>query len=340
MRQSETRGRVVVITGASAGIGRATARAFARDGAILALMARGVDGLEAARAEAEAAGARASVVPVDVADRESLDAAADRIERDLGPIEIWINNAMATFVCPLSAVAPEDIRRVTEVTYLGAAWGTLAALRHMRPRNRGSIVQVGSALAYRSIPLQSAYCGAKSGLRGFTDSLRSELIHERSGIHVTMVQLAAFNTPQFDWARTCMDKQPQPLPPIFEPEVAADAIRWAATHKRREVWAGFPAVKAIWGQRLIAPLLDRHLAQAAWSGQQTDEPIAAQRSDNLYAALPGDRGARGRFSNRSKARSGQLWFAKRPWATATLAVLAGLTVLGRGVLLVILAFFS
>jgi NADP-dependent 3-hydroxy acid dehydrogenase YdfG len=296
-----------VVTGASAGVGRATARLFGAKGWRVALLARGVDGLEAAKREIEAAGGEALVIPTDVADHEAVEAAAARVDEAWGGIDVWVNDAMATIFCEFTEIAPEDYRRATEVTYLGTVWGTRAALKRMLPRNRGTIVQVGSALAYRSIPLQAPYCGAKSAIRGFTDSLRSELIHRRSKVHLTMVQLSAFNTPQFDWGRTCMAKQPQPLPPIFQPEVAARAVYFAATHKRRELWVGWPAIKAIVGTRLLAGLGDRVLASEAYRGQHTNEPLPAGRRDNLYEPVPGDHGAHGRFDARSRRRSTQLW---------------------------------
>jgi NAD(P)-dependent dehydrogenase (short-subunit alcohol dehydrogenase family) len=317
--------RVAVVTGASAGIGRATAVAFGRRGWRVALLARGIEGLQGARAEVERAGGRALEIPCDVADPAAVESAADRIERELGPIEVWVNNAMATVFCDAQSVSAEDFRRATEVTYLGAVWGTQAALRRMQPRNRGVIVQVGSALAYRSIPLQAAYCGAKSALRGFTDSLRSELLHDRSRVHVTMVQLAAFNTPQFQWARTCMPRRPRPLGKIFQPEVAAEAIYWASQHRRRELWVGGPAVQAILGQRFIAPLLDRLLARKAYEGQFSDAPLPAGRQDNLYAAVPGDQGAHGRFDAVALDSSAQSWAnTHRGLLAAGLAIGAGL----------------
>src|SRR5690554_2677420 len=249
---SELANKIVVVTGASAGVGRATAVEFARQGATVALLARGKAGLEGARAEVEAAGGKAWVQTLDVADADAVDAAAERIEAELGPIDIWVNNAMVTVLSPISQMTAEEFRRVTEVTYLGTVHGTLAALRHMRPRNRGVIVQVGSALAYRAIPLQSAYCAAKFACRGFTDSLRVELQHDDSAVHVTSVHLAAFNTPQFDWARNRMPRRPQPVPPVFQPELAARAIVWASQQKRREVNVGFPAVKTIWGNKFAS----------------------------------------------------------------------------------------
>jgi NAD(P)-dependent dehydrogenase (short-subunit alcohol dehydrogenase family) len=296
----------IVITGASAGVGRATAKAFAERGCRIALLARGMDGLQGAREDVERAGGTALIIQTDVADYAQVEAAAARVEQELGPIDVWVNNAMATAYCPIDRMAPQDFERVNSVTYLGAVWGTMVALKHMKPRNRGTIIQVGSALAYRSIPLQAAYCGAKSALRGFTDSLRSELIHDKSGVHITMVHLAAFNTPQFDWGKTCFDKQPQPVPPIFQPEIAAEGIVWSAYHKRRELLVGFPTVKAIYGTRVIPGLLDRYLASKAYSGQCTDQPLPAGRQDNLYTPVSGDHGAHGRFDSRAKSSSWQL----------------------------------
>ncbi|HET7548562.1 MAG TPA: SDR family oxidoreductase [Usitatibacter sp.] len=322
---------IVVVSGASAGIGRATARRFAKDGWRVAVFARGVDGLEGAVRDIEAAGGEAMAIPLDVADESALEAAADRVEREWGPIDVWINNAMVTAYCEFMDMSPQDFRRATEVTYFGSVWGIRAALKRMLPRDRGTIVQVGSALAYRSIPLQSAYCGAKSALRGFIDSLRSELIHNKSGVHLTMVQLSAFNTPQFDWGKTCIPKQPQPVPPIFQPEVAAEGIHYAATHRRRELWVGWPAVKAILATRMIPGILDRILARQGYSGQHTDEPLPPGRKDNLYEPVPGDHGAHGRFDARSKPASIQLVLdMNRTLIFAGAALLAGL---GGGVAL-------
>src|ERR1051325_219040 len=298
---------VAVITGASAGIGRATARLFGARGWRVALLARGVDGLAAAKREIEIAGGEALVIPTDVAEHAQVEAAAARVERQWGPIDVWVNDAMATIFCEFAEISPEDYRRATEVTYLGTVWGTRAALARMLPRNRGTIVQVGSALAHRSIPLQAPYCGAKAAIRGFTDSVRSELIHHKSKVHLTMVQLSAFNTPQFDWGRTCMAKQPQPLPPIFQPEVAARAIYFAATHRRREVWVGWPAIKAIVGTRLLPGLGAWILATEAYRGQHSDAPLPPGRRDNLYAPAPGDHGAHGRFDARARKTSLQTW---------------------------------
>ena len=296
---------VLVLTGASAGVGRAAVRELARPGVALALIARGRDGLEAARAEAESRGARALVIPADVADAAALEDAARLTEERLGPIDGWINNAMVTVLAPIHETDPDDFRRVTEVTYLGAVYGTMAALRRMRPRNRGTIVQVGSALSYRGIPLQAAYCGAKFALRGFTDALRSELLHDGKAIHVTMVQLPALNTPQFSWCRTVMPREPQPVPPIFQPEVAARAIVEALYARRREIWVGGSTVKAVLGSRFVSGFLDRYLARKAYDGQQTDEALHAPRPDNLWHPVPGDHGAHGAFDARSHERSVQ-----------------------------------
>src|SRR5215213_9502104 len=264
---------VVVITGASAGVGRATAVAFAKRGARIALLARGRDGLKGARAEVESAGGNALLVPTDVSDANAVEEAAERVEEEFGPIDVWVNNAMTSVFSPVKEMTAEEFRRVTEVTYLGTVYGTLAALKRMLPRNRGSIVQVGSALAYRGIPLQAAYCGSKHAIQGFTESLRSELIHDRSDVQLTMIQMPALNTPQFGWVRSRPPRKPQPVPPIFQPEVAAEAILYAAHHDRDELWVGWPAVKAIWGNTLISRELDYYLARTGYDSQQTDEPV-------------------------------------------------------------------
>lgn len=301
------RPEVVVITGASAGVGRATAHRFARDGARIALIARGSKGLEVAAEEVRRLGGEALPIPLDVSDADAVEAAAGRIEQELGPVDIWINDAMATIFAPVHEISPDEFRRATEVTYLGTVYGTMAALKRMRGRNRGTIVQVGSALAYRAIPLQSAYCGAKFAIRGFTDALRVELLHDRSDIHITMVQLSAFNTPQFQWGRTRLPRRPQPVPPIFQPEVAAKGIHWAAHHRRRELDVGFPAVKAILGNKLFPTLADRRLVKLGYAGQMGKRPLPEHRPDNLYEAVPEDYGTHGRFDARSKAYSLQLW---------------------------------
>lgn len=317
MKWFRNKPEVVVITGASAGVGRATARHFARDGARIGLLARGRDGLEAAQQEVERAGGQALVLPADVARADEVEAAARAVEDAFGPIDIWINNAMVTVFSPFHEVSPEEFQRVTEVTYLGVVYGTMSALKRMRPRNRGCIVQVGSALSYRSIPLQSAYCGAKHAIRGFTDSLRSELIHEKSKVHLTMVQLPAMNTPQFDWGRNRMPHRVQPVPPIYQPEVAANAIHWAAHHRRREVFVGVSSVKAILGAKCIPGILDRHLAHAAIAGQQRGEPADADQRDNLWKPLPGDHGAHGHFDGEARSHSPQLWLTEHRTCLAT-----------------------
>ena len=308
----------VVITGSSAGVGRAAAHAFARRGAQIALIARGAQGLQAAAAEVEKAGGRALALPLDIADPDAVEAAADRVENELGPIDIWVNCAMATIFAPFHRISPQEYRRATEVTYLGFVYGTMAALKRMRPRNRGTIVQVGSALSYRAVPLQSAYCGAKFAIRGFTDSLRTELMHDGVDINLVMVQMPALNTPQFNWARNKMSRRPQPIAPIFQPEVAADAILYAAHSRRREVWVGRSSVKAIVANKLFPGLLDRYLARNGYSGQLTQEPAQPRQPDNLFDPVPGDPDTHGRFDDRATTLSPQLWATEH--RTALLAI--------------------
>lgn len=276
----------------------------------MALLARGRDRLEAARREVESAGGRAVVIPTDVANWESVDRAAAIAEDEFGPIDIWINNAMASVFSPVREMKPEEYRRVTEVTYLGVVHGTLAALHRMLPRNAGTIVQVGSTLAYRGIPLQSAYCAAKHAVQGFMDSLRAELLHGGSAVHVTSVHLPALNTPQFGWVRSRLPKKAQPVPPIFQPEVAAEAIHWAASHRRRELWVGVPTAVAIVANRFAPALLDWYLAKTAFDAQQTDEPEDPHRPHNLWSPVAGDPGARGEFSERAHEFSLQAWAAR------------------------------
>jgi NAD(P)-dependent dehydrogenase (short-subunit alcohol dehydrogenase family) len=307
---TDWRNRVVVITGASAGVGRALVRRLARQGASLGLLARGVEGLEGARCDAESAGVRAVALPTDVANAAAVEAAADRIERELGPIDVWVNNAMVSVFSPIAQMTPEEFERVTRVTYLGAVHGTLAALKRMKPRDQGTIVQVGSALAYRGIPLQSAYCAAKHALQGFTESLRAELLHDGSHIYVTMVHFPALNTPQFDWSRSRMPRQPQPVPPIYQPELAADAIVWAVDHRRREVLVGWPTVKAVLGNSLIPWYVDRYLGRFGYDAQQTDEPVSPDRPENLFTPVPRDYGAHGRFGGRARESSLEWSMAK------------------------------
>ena len=297
----------VVVTGASAGLGRAVAREFGRKGAQVGLIARGLAGLEAAKREVEHAGARALVLPADVADAGQVEAAAAKIEAELGPIDIWINNAMASVFSPVKEMEPEEYKRVTDVTYLGVVYGTLAALKRMLPRNRGTIVQVGSALAYRSIPLQSAYCAAKHAVAGFTDSLRCELLHDKSHVRLTMVQMPALNTPQFGWVKSRLKYKAQPVPPIFEPEVGARAIYWAAHHRRREVYVGAPTVVAIVGNKFAPGMLDRYLGRTGYDSQQTAEPEDPNRPNNLWQPVPGDHGVHGTFSKRAHDHSYESW---------------------------------
>jgi NAD(P)-dependent dehydrogenase (short-subunit alcohol dehydrogenase family) len=302
---------VVVVTGAAAGVGRATAVAFGRERAQVALLARGEAGLAAAAHEVEEAGGRALAIPVDVADAAALDAAADRVERELGPIDVWVNDAMASIFAFTWDIAPEEIRRATEVTYLGGVYGTLAALKRMRSRDRGTIVQVGSALAYRAIPLQAAYCAAKHALRGFTDSLRVELEHDGSGVRVTMVHLPGLNTPQFTWVRVRgLSKRPRPVAPVFQPEVAARAIVHAAAHpRRRELWVGGSTVMTIAGSKIAPWFADWYLARTNVEAQQTGEPLDPAAGDYLFESIDEDRGAHGPFDGEAKGRSAQLALA-------------------------------
>ncbi len=293
---------IVVVTGASAGVGRATAVAFARRGWNVALLARGADGLEGAAREVQAAGGGALVLSVDVADPDAVFAAAERVIAAWGRIDVWVNNAMATVFAPLAETSPEEFRRVTEVTYLGYVHGTMAALRHMRPRDAGTVVQVGSALSYRAIPLQAAYCGAKFAIRGFTDALRSELLRDRSRVRVTMVQLPAVNTPQFDWARSRLPGWPQPVPPVHQPEAVAEAVFRAAGAAPRELWVGVPTLKATLGTTALPGLLYRLLARRGYEGQMTLEAAPPGRPDNLFAPVAGDHCAHGRFDARARSR--------------------------------------
>lgn len=322
----ESNGRVIVVTGASGGIGRATAVAFAKRGVRIALLARGERGLQGARREVEAAGAEALVIPTDVADSEQVERAAEEIEHRWGRIDVWVNNAMVTVFGPVAKLNPKDLKRATEVTYLGAAYGTMAALKRMRKQGSGVIVQVGSALAYRAIPLQSAYCAAKHALRGFTDAVRSELMHERSPIHITSVHLSAFNTPQFDWAKNLTGRRAEPVPPIFQPELAAEAIVWASEHRRREVFVGWPALKAVLANKLAPGVLDRVLATQGYSGQLTDEPKQDARN-NLYEPCDTNPGSHGRFDAEAKAWSLQWLMTSNRGATFGIAA-AAIGVLG------------
>jgi len=306
---------VAVVTGASGGIGKATALLFGKQGYRVGLLAREPGALKQTRLEIERLGGRALDVPVDVADPDALETAAQAVESELGPIDVWVNNAMVSVFAPFTEMSEEDFRRVTEVTYLGAANGTRSALRRMVPRDAGCIVQVGSALAYRGIPLQSAYCGAKHALQGFTESVRCELLHDKSRVHLTSVHLPALNTPQFSWVKTSYTKHPQPVPPIFEPEVAADAIVWASQHRRRREWfVGGPTALTVAGNKVIPGLLDRYLGRTGYKSQLSDRPIAGNRPDNLRTPVEGVHGAHGAFGDQAKPRSLQWWVSKnRTW---------------------------
>ncbi|HEX5325857.1 MAG TPA: SDR family oxidoreductase [Acetobacteraceae bacterium] len=321
--------KTVVVTGAGAGVGRAVVRAFAERGCDVGLLARDGDRLAAAAAEVEARGGRACAVPTDVADPTAVEAAAERVERALGPIDIWVNDAMVTIFAPVHEITANEFRRETEVTYLGTVYGTMAALRRMRTRGRGSIVQVGSALSYRAIPLQSAYCGAKFAIRGFTDALRCELLHERLAISLCMVQLPAVNTPQFDWALAKLAEKPQPVPPIYQPEVAAAAIVFAAFNPRREVWLGLPTWKAILANRLAPGLLDRFLARTGYSGQMRNEPQPADAPGNLFETVLGPQAAHGSFDDQARSAAWTLWATEhRTTLAAASSALLGAACLG------------
>jgi NAD(P)-dependent dehydrogenase (short-subunit alcohol dehydrogenase family) len=316
--------RIVVVTGASAGIGRATVREFARRGHHVALLARGPEGLEAAAREVEALGRRALAIPTDVADPAAVEAAAERIEAELGPIDVWVNNAFAGMFARFLDITPQEFARVTEVTYFGQVNGTRAALKRMVPRDAGSIVLVGSALAYRGIPLQSAYCGAKHALQGFQDSIRAELIHDRSRVNVTMVQLPGVNTPQFDWIRKRVHGAPKPVGPVYQPEVAARAIWFAAHADRKEVVVGAPALQAIVGDKVASPLLDHYLAKTAVEAQHDDADPSVERAGNLFEPVAGDHGAHGRFDEKARTHAPQLWMSEhRGWLAAAAAAGAG-----------------
>lgn len=317
---NDPNGKVVVVTGASSGVGRAIARAFGAKGCRMALIARNEEALHVAAAEVRQAGGEALVLPLDVSDANAVERAASAVEAQWGHIDVWINCAMATVFAPVIETTPEEYRRVTEVTYLGYVYGTLAALRRMRPRNTGVIVQIGSALAYRSIPLQSAYCAAKAAIRGFTDSLRTELIHEGSGIRLTMLQLPAVNTPQSLRQRNKLPHQAQPVPPLFTPESIADVVVWAADHAPREMLVGRPSVQAVWAQKLVPSLLDLYLGKKGYKPQMVDEPNDQHGQDILFETLEGDPGAQGPY--RDKQQGPDLQMRLRPHARS-LAVAAG-----------------
>jgi short-subunit dehydrogenase len=323
-RERREPAEVVVITGASAGVGRAVARRFASEGARIALIARGEDGLVGAKSDVEKLGGQGLILQGDVADPDFLESACARAEEHLGPVDIWINNATTSVFSQVKNMTAEEFRRVTEVTYLGYVYGTLSILRRMLPRNRGTIVQVGSALAYRAIPLQSAYCAAKHAIEGFTESLRVELMHEGSDVHLTMVHLPAVNTPQFEWNKSRMPGHPQPVPPIFQPEVVAEGIHYAAHQRRRELMVGFPTLKAVYGNKIAPGYADSVLARTGFESQQMSQPVDPDRPDNLWNPVPGDRGAHGRFDDRSSDFSPQLWMnMNRSWVALGGLLLAG-----------------
>jgi short-subunit dehydrogenase len=326
--QSDNAGQeTVVITGASAGLGRATAREFGRRGARVGLLARGTDGLDAAKQEIEELGGTAVAIPIDIADATAVEKAAVAIEEQLGPIDIWVNNAMTSVFSPVKEMKPDEYKRVTEVTYLGVVYGTMAALKRMLPRNRGMIVQVGSALVYRSIPLQSAYCAAKHAVAGFTASLRCELIHDKSDVRITMVQMPALNTPQFRWVKSRLKYKAQPVPPIFQPEIGAKAIYYAAHHHRREIYVGWPTVEAIISNKIAPGVLDHYLGRTGYASQQMSEQEDPNRPNNLWEPVPGDHGAHGVFDNRAEPKSYEVWAdLNRLWLgmAAALGTCAGL----------------
>ena len=334
MKRKPLSEQVVAVTGASSGVGRAIARAFGAAGARVGLIARGVDGLDAAAQEIRRAGGQAVVLPCDVSDAAALQKAAHRLFDEYGRIDTWVNDAMVSVFSPVVEMTPDEYRRVTEVNYLGAVYGTLAALRYMLPADDGVILQIGSALVYRSIPLQSAYCATKAAIRGFTDSLRCELIHDKSRVKVCMLQLPAVNTPQFDVVRTRLPRHPQPVPPIFQPEMIARAALHLCQHPRREMWVGWPAAKAILAQKFIGGLLDHYLARFGWDSQMDDRPVdpLAWR-DNLRKPLPGDRGAHGDFDSKAKGGSLELWMRLHaPRVAAGLGAAAALALVARRLL--------
>jgi NAD(P)-dependent dehydrogenase (short-subunit alcohol dehydrogenase family) len=307
--QTQTRPEVVVVTGASAGVGRAIVQAFARRGARIGLLARGHAGLEGARRDVEESGGEALVLPTDVADPEQVEDAAAKVEETFGPIDLWINVAMASVFSPVKEMKPKEYKRVTEVTYLGYVYGTLAALKRMLPRDHGHIIQVGSALAYRGIPLQSAYCGAKHAIQGFTESLRAELLHEKSHVKITMVQLPAVNTPQFGWVKSRLPRKAQPVPPIYQPEVIAEGVTYVADHYRRQLFIGMSTVITIQGNKLAPGLGDTYLAKTGYASQQTSQPADPNAPNNLWQPVDDarDYGAHGAFDDRAIAKSNQLW---------------------------------
>ncbi len=326
---SNNAGKVVVVTGGSAGLGRAVARRFAGGGYSVAVLARGEERLEDTRLELERRGIPCLALQVDVADSRAVEEAAGRVERELGPISVWVNCAMTSVFSPFKEMSAEEFNRVIQVTLMGYVHGTMAALKRMLPRDSGTIVQVGSALAYRGIPLQSAYCAAKHGIQGLQDSLRAELLHEGSKVHITMVQMPAMNTPHFSWVKTRLPNEAQPVPPIYQPEVAAEGVWYAAHARRREIWVGKSTALAIMGNKLLPWLGDRYLARTGYKSQQTDEPKEPGKPDNLWEPVPGHQAAHGSFDERSSERSWQLWLTRNRRLAAGIPLLA----IGAGVLI-------
>lgn len=325
--KKDLEGKTVVIAGASAGLGRAMVREFAKCGANVGLIARGIDGLNAAKKEVEEIGSRAYIVEADVSHADEVEQAAKKIEAHFGTIDIWINNAMVSVFGPFKKMDMKDFEHVTDVTYLGQVYGTAAALKRMIPKNKGTIILIGSALAYRGIPLQSAYCGSKHAIHGFFESLRSELIHDKSNIQLSMIQMPAMNTTQFGWVKSYLKNKPKPMGRIFEPEVAARAVVEIAKKPKRELYVGYPTVQTIWGNKVLPGFLDHYLAKIGYSGQQTDEPESPNRKNNLWEPVPGDHGARGTFAANSWNFSPETWMATHKRTTfgflASLAI--GLT---------------
>ena len=313
---NDLKGKVVVVTGASAGLGRAIVRKFAAQGANIGLIARGEDGLNGAKKEVEDMGGKAVIAVTDVGDNSAVEKAADLIEQELGLIDIWINNAMVSVFGPLQKMNADEFKRVTEVTYLGQVYGTMAALKRMLPRNKGKIILIGSALAYRGIPLQSAYCGAKHGIHGFFESLRAELIHDKTNVQLSMVQMPAMNTTQFGFVKSYLPNKPKPMGIIYEPEAAANAVLYAATNNEREIYYGYSTYKTILGNKVLPGFLDKYLAKTGYKGQQTDEAEPKDKPDNLWQPIPGDHGATGPFDKSAMGYSPVFKIIKHKWIAA------------------------
>jgi len=329
---SEQKSPIVVVTGGTAGIGRATVREFARNGYDVAILARGKGGLDATVRDVRELGRRALAIPTDVADWKAVEVAAEQVERELGPIDVWVNNAFAGIFSRFMDVTPEEYERVTQVTYLGHVNGTRAALKRMLPRNSGKIILVGSALAYRGIPLQSAYCGAKHAIQGFIDSVRSELLHDGTDVTITMVQMPGVNTPQFDWIRAKLPGQPRPVGKVYQPEVAGRALYAAAHTDRKEMLVGLPTIEAVWGNKVASSLMDEYLAATGFKSQQRPERVQPDRKDNLFEPVAGDHGARGSFSDEAVDSSAELWISEHKKELG-IAALGAAAVAGVGFML-------